>query len=76
MTEETKPNLDPKVSQAITPIVVFMRAEIRRLNSEITVLQDSIKGLQSVCHHHWMSTGHGHNYEEQECRICLAERHV
>jgi len=76
MTEETKPNLDPRVSQAITTNVVFMRTEIRKLNTQMGLLQDAIKGLQSVCSHQWMSTGHGHNYEAQECRICLLERHV
>ena len=73
MPEETQTKA---AASAITASIQLLREEARAAHNRARLAEDAIKGLQAVCKHSWISTGHGHNYETHECRICMLERHV
>lgn len=58
---------------AIREGVQLFRKERADLLSKVKTIDAAISGLQSVCEHEWVGTGHDHKYEYLRCTICSLE---
>ena len=50
-----------------------LRTKLQFHEAEARKYRTAIEGLQQVCEHNWVYTGHGHNFSCYACTICGLE---